>query len=629
MKIYIKVIGPLIVLMLLLVASCVAEQQPPEPEVMTLQSSTVTLRMSDQQFEVMKMLDLESGYEYQVALDEEGEQVDLQSILDEDKEAFFQEYGKIHPTLHEEMGRVGPSLVPIAVSLWIAFEESKVDKDQYQFDIQEFETLPPDHPLLQYREDILEAQSHVFALLSDMQITVDRVSKLAPVLYLELTPDQIEEVAALEEVGRLFLHEREGFLDLADSLSISNGDDVVAAGGDGSGIRLAVWERGPDPDCDDDLAIEGFYDGTYNSEHACLVTAIIKNTQANAPHGYAPDCLIYSANCFTRDALDWAVDDQSCQVVNQCFHRSSEQTSADLSNDDIYKDYLILHYPYPTILQAAGNDPPIAKDEYVNHKGYNSLAIGSHNDDATAMATSSVFRNPDSDNDDRELPELCANGMGVTAVGLSDSGTSFASPAVAGSVALLQERAGTLRYWPEGNRAILLAGARINVSGNTWWEDVYNDVDGSDGSGALDIEESWLIAGDRQYPDNTATPRGWDVGTLDDSDFDSYGYSTFVYRIEVPRLPMLPPLHVKVALAWNSEVTTESGSPTSSELTLDHDLRIYDEDDTLVAWSCSWDNSYEIAEFDGEPGIYTIKIHRWSGDGSTWYGIAWSAISEV
>jgi hypothetical protein len=39
---------------------------------------------------------------------------------------------------------------------------------------------------------------------------------------------------------------------------------------------------------------------------------------------------------------------------------------------------------------------------------------------------------PDDRAGGRKLPELCANGTGVTAVGVTESGTSFASPAVAG-----------------------------------------------------------------------------------------------------------------------------------------------------------------------------------------------------
>ena len=48
------------------------------------------------------------------------------------------------------------------------------------------------------------------------------------------------------------------------------------------------------------------------------------------------------------------------------------------------------------------------------------------------MAGDSVFRNHVLDHGDRELPEMAANGTGVTAVGLTKSGTSMAAPAAAG-----------------------------------------------------------------------------------------------------------------------------------------------------------------------------------------------------
>jgi hypothetical protein len=58
---------------------------------------------------------------------------------------------------------------------------------------------------------------------------------------------------------------------------------------------------------------------------------------------------------------------------------------------------------------------------------------------------------------------------------------------------------------------------------------------------------------------------------------------------------------------------------------VDLDLQVFDSQGIQVGYSGSWDNSYEIAEFEGRPGeIYTIKIRRWSGTDSVWYGIAWT-----
>jgi hypothetical protein len=239
-----------------------------------------------------------------------------------------------------------------------------------------------------------------------------------------------------------------------------------------------------------------------------------------------------------------------------------------------------------------------------------------------------VFRNPASSHSDRELPEISANGTGVAAVGVTDSGTSFASPATAGVAALLQGEDAVLRSWPEGCRAILLAGATRNITNSTWWQDVSGGVDAGDGSGAVNALESHRIVNSRRSPNAAASRRGWNVGTLDDDDFDGNGYARVTYKIAVPGW-IIGPTHVKVALAWDSKVKEFSflgiRFPIGSQLELDLDLKIFNSAGLLVAHSQSWDNSYEIAEFDARRGEeYTIKIRRWSGTGWTWYGIAWT-----
>ena len=202
------------------------------------------------------------------------------------------------------------------------------------------------------------------------------------------------------------------------------------------------------------------------------------------------------------------------------------------------------------------------------------------------------------------------------------SGTSFAAPATAGVTALLQDVDPVLCSWPEGCRAVLLATAGRNVSGSTWWNDVSSRTDASDGAGAVDAESGVRVAQQRRWRDAPATSRGWDVGTLASADVGADGLTTFRYHVQVPRLLLSPT--VKVALAWDSKVTSVFGLPLGSQLTVDLDLLVRNSQGVQVAASASWDNSYEVVEFAATPGAtYEVVVRRWSGTDSVWYGLAW------
>lgn len=583
--------------------------------------------------EIMKATDRHTGAPVKLAFDQDGRPIDADARLDELAAERAKQFGKLHPTLADRMQRMTHAEETIEVAVW--FKAPERSQERLRSSKRLTAALPP--AVVKERAEIAElTRGMAQRLEADLGMKRGRADALAPVLYVTVTRAQLDRIAAMQEVAGVFLYEREGIEDLDDSIAIANSNDVHSLGFKGAAVRVAVWESGPDDTSD--LSIAAFYDPAQSStsDHARHTHGIIKNVEKNQPKGHAPSCRLYSANDKDLDALSWAVKDQGCTVISQSFHRSSEPGSSGLSYDDIYKDWLALHWPYPIMLQAAGNyweddpdniNPP--SSEYVNHKGYNSLAVGNHNDSASAMSGSSVFRNPATSHGDRELPEICANGTAVTAVGLTKSGTSMAAPAAAGAAALVQNANSSVKTWPEGCRAILLAGAKRNVVGNTWWSDVLADNDASDGSGAVDALESVRIAQLRRSKNAAATQRGWNAGLLGSSDFDGSGMSTFVYRVRVPSF-WFGPRHVKVALAWTSKIGTFDlpfipEIPISSTLAVDLDLKVFDSNNNQVGYSGSWDNSYEVAEFTGAPGAtYTIRIRRWSGTDSTYYGIAWT-----
>lgn len=558
----------------------------------------------------------------QLAFDEKGREVDLDRELAALTRRRLRRFGKVHPDLDAALERGGE--VPVAI--WLVEDETEPFEKPTRGQVRR---RPKQEAALALRnvEEVRRRAAeyeHEYGLSprKEIQPAESRATTAPPVVFGRMPADAVRKLARRDEVAAVFLHETEGIDDLDDSIAIANADDAHDIGFTGDGIDVAVYEQGPDDTTNLQIA-DRFLTNPSTSDHSRHTHGIIKNVEPNQPHGHAPDCNLHSANSYDLDAVQWAAD-EGCTVISQSFHRPSEQTSSTLSFDDIYKDRLALRWPWPTICEAAGNGPD---DEYVNHKGYNRLTVGNHNDTATGMSSTTVFRNPSSGHGDRELPEISANGTGVTAVGLNMSGTSMAAPAVAGAAALVQEVNGTLRSWPEGCRAILMAGAWRNPVGGTWRSDLISGVDGVDGAGALDSKAAVDIARSRASRNGTGRRRGWDVGTVRSADLDGAGYATYVYRVTVPRLLFSP--RVKVALAWDSKVTSFTwfglDIPLSSQLTVDLDLSVRDSSGAVVASSASWDNSYEIAEFAARRGeTYEIRIRRWSGSDDVWYGVAWT-----
>ncbi|MEV0616294.1 S8 family serine peptidase [Nonomuraea sp. NPDC050404] len=577
--------------------------------------------------DVFKALDTTTDTPVELAFDRFGRKVRADRELARVARRRARRYGKIHEALDRRMREKGR----IPVAFWTQVPAGLADYVKPDGEDRAAEGPYPHEQRLDEEVERLTERLLRAVRRYDREATPDDV---APVVYAVLDPAAIRKLVRRDVVTAAYLYETDGVPDLDISMQLA-GTDVAHTqlNRTGGGVGVAVWESGPDEDKYLDIAGAYLHTPPDRSDHARLTHAIIKNTEPDRPHGHAPGCSLYSANDYSLRALCWAVRRKGCTVVNQSFHLPAATDLGRPGHEDLYKDYLVLRRPYPTIVQAAGNyeeaeaeaDP--IEDEYVNHKGYNGLTIGNHDDTATAMAGNSVFNNPLSPHADRELPELSANGIGVTALNVTLTGTSFAAPAVAGCAALLQDEDGVLRSWPEGCRAILLAGADRNPSGGAWQDDLAAHVDASDGVGALNGYNSLEIAQVRRSSGAGASARGWDVGTLRTQDFGANGTAGLAYRVQVPAGLLAP--RVRAALAWDGRPQVV-GDRLTAHLAVDLDLLVFDQDGELVCASCSWDNSYELVEFLGVPGqVYDLRIRRFSGRATTWYGVAWTVKGET
>jgi hypothetical protein len=126
-----------------------------------------------------------------------------------------------------------------------------------------------------------------------------------------------------------------------------------------------------------------------------------------------------------------------------------------------------------------------------------------------------------------------------------------------------------------------------------------------------------------------ATPRlrAHDYGPMTAGDF-----SGGVFNKEYKGQTSTTKSRIRVALAWSSNVTASGSAPSSSVLDADLDLRVYDPDGILIAWSTTWDNSWELVELTpSKIGTYTIKVigNSIPSNFSSSYGVAWMTHYDV
>jgi putative cell wall-binding protein len=457
-------------------------------------------------------------------------------------------------------------------------------------------------------------------------------SEAAPLVFVDLAPDRVAQLAEEKAVRTMGLEQAWESPAMSVAGPTVEADWTSGAGDQGTGIRVAVVEYHNVRNSGDlsgkvvaSHSITGklAYTGSGQFDHPTWVAGAVAG-QSSTYRGVAPGALIVSSGTggyspsLTYDraviaAADWAASPSggNADIVNTSL---VQDTSTGAEEARRYFDSLVDNTGRLAV-SAAGNYVN-ANSWVVGSPGtaYNVLTVGGTDDRNTvSRADDRVWYVPGSNGSayidpstaawnthgDFNKPNLSAPAVSVrTANGLAASGTSVATPIVAGIGAQLLARAPVLATWPEGARAILMAGA-------------IRHAHMSDGSVNADHEGAGLASA------------LWSNRILTTSDGRYGGYrlgASKATEVVEQKISVVAGQRVRVVLSWNSQ---SDGS--SDSLVTDFDLQVRQPNGTTVG-SYTIDNNYEIVEFTAaSSGTAVIRLpyNRLETDTQR-FGLAWT-----
>ncbi|MGH2445154.1 MAG: S8 family peptidase [Candidatus Limnocylindria bacterium] len=490
------------------------------------------------------------------------------------------------------------------------------------------------------RAELWEARRAVYAAAADaLRAQVDQaggsiayVSTSAPLVFVDVPAGGVQTLAARADVLSLGLEGTWG--EQMSSAGPTVGANWTSGSADqGNGVRVGVVEYQNVRNSGDmsgqvvrSYSTTGSLSyGTGGGDHPTWVAGAVASRGSYA--GVAPGADIvsastggYSPSLATDRAIiqaaDWSVAPSGgdADIVNASI---GQDTATGAEEARRYFDSISWE-DGRLVVAASGNHGTFGNWDVVSPgTGYNVLTIGGVNDRGTAAtgddrlwygSNGAAYRDRTdagyNSHGDYNKPNVSAPSVSVrTANGIIGDGTSVASPIVAGIAAQLVARRPSLAAWPEGTRALIMAGAFRRTpmpSGG-----ISTDHEGVGTASAL-WSNRILVNGDGLYG-------GYDIGAM------SAG-QTFVREINVAAGQ-----RVRAALAWSSHTSGSSNTNKSNTLASDLDLRVIAPNGS-VAGSYSWDNPYEVVDITATTaGTLRIEIRHDRFEASEEpFGLAWA-----
>jgi hypothetical protein len=598
----------------------------------TVNTVEVNLPLSGVRFFSSKVLDKTTGEFFEVSVDEGGATVDARELGEREDRLYRERYGKLTPELYEVMRERAPTS-PVMVGFWVGLPDlsdgSELKTGKLDYSEEELDAIS------KRRDDQVAAsvQRNTAAVVESLRALglEPQTFDFSPIIVVKIQVRDVAKVAERAEVSQALLAEGQLVDYLFQSARTISANFLWGIGTNGAGARVAVVEGAAVSFANPFLTAVnvGTCGNPYGTggiqDHPTVVAGIIAS-QHGTHRGIANGARVYSApgTYFSNSSLLYAMD---CGATNAHISNNSWGYGVAPAFPDIFTTHadFIVRDRWDQLVAASGNNPGTRANAVAG--GYNTIAVGSINDQKTGlnltddvMSGFSTYGNPQACYlcgtalfGDFEKPEVVAPGENIIstrlggAVNNAGSGTSYASPMIAGVDALIQQTNPGLVIYPETKRSIILASARNNIEGAPGMSD-------RDGAGLVDSVTAYQTTVNNRF--------NWQcIHCFGTAPFNGAGD----YYVNLGNIASGG--KVKVAYNWLSNASGTWNS-TSDRLEYDLDITVYDPNNNIVGGSYKWADSKEVVQFTANvAGNYRVRIHRYSTcprPRSTYAALAWS-----